>query len=906
MTDCLFPDAPSASFARLGGGKASQLARLSALEFRVPPWFCVGAEAMDRFLAEAGLAPSVREGDDLAKAAADVEAAFLAAPFPKGLAADLDVALERAGLATGFVAVRSSGLDEDSKEHSFAGLFSSFLYLSGAAQIADAVKRCWASAYSERALAYRVQKRLPLEAIRMGVVVQRMVNSESAGVAFSRNPMAPLDRKRLVVSSVWGLGEGLVSGELDADHFEVERETFECNSHIVRKPSMFRQGEMGGIAKVDVAEERVALPSLDASQVTEVSKLALACEAKLGEPQDVEWAFADGALYVLQSRPITSLPNAAFFDRSINGRAPILWDNSNIIESYCGVTTPLTFSFASAAYTQVYIQFCEAMGVPRGVISAHDAMFRNMLGLVRGRIYYNLVNWYRLLLMLPGSANNSAFMETMMGVKKGLDPEVKSLFDFLDNPPRYGRLRGGWLVLLTAYRFLSWNTIVRGFQEIFTETYDEARKKDFGAMSLPEQAVYYQHLSDRLLRNWKAPIVNDFLCMIFFGLLKSLTAKWVGDSGEGGSLQNDLLCGEGDLKSTEPTKMLMAIAERLASGDEETREWFLRDVDAAFAEMKRGERGGELKPLFDEFLHRYGFRCVNELKLEEPDLHDDPTFVLHAIAGYLRTGSYSVKAMEEREATIRLTAEEKVRGKLRGAKRAAYFWVVRQARRAVSTRENLRFDRTKVFGIVRHLFRAMGKNLHQLSVIEDPKDVFYLTVEELLAYVEGRPVSLALDKLVAIRKAEFDEYRRTPAPPDRFLSYGASGASFGRGAVLSGADLLAESDAAEADPSVLRGISCCPGVVEGAVRVARDARDAMGLKGEILVTERTDPGWVPLYPSCSGLLIERGSLLSHSAVVARELGLPTIVGIRGGLMTRLKTGDRVRVDAGKGEIRVMP
>jgi pyruvate,water dikinase len=201
--------------------------------------------------------------------------------------------------------------------------------------------------------------------------------------------------------------------------------------------------------------------------------------------------------------------------------------------------------------------------------------------------------------------------------------------------------------------------------------------------------------------------------------------------------------------------------------------------------------------------------------------------------------------------------------------------------------------------------RAVGANFVRLGLLDDEFEVFFLTVEEIIAFVEGRLPTHSLRDIVRIRRPAFEEYKRTPAPPDRFVTYGAVGLSEAYPAVLDGGDLLRELESKNQDPNFLYGTPCCPGVVEGVVRVAHELKDTENLQGEILVTSRTDPGWVPLYPSCSGLLIERGSLLSHSAVVARELGLPTIVGISGGLMKRLKTGQRVRIDAGKGEIRIL-
>jgi pyruvate,water dikinase len=393
--------------------------------------------------------------------------------------------------------------------------------------------------------------------------------------------------------------------------------------------------------------------------------------------------------------------------------------------------------------------------------------------------------------------------------------------------------------------------------------------------------------------------------MAFFGTLKRLTEQWVKGGADAGSLQNDLLCGQGDLESTEPTKMLMRIAQKIDAGDAAFRGWFVDTPSGdVWRELSAGKRSPEVREAFTVFLDRYGFRCVNELKLEEKDLHDDPSFAVEAVASYVRTKAYSIEAMEKREAAIRDESEAIVRAKLTGFRRAVFFWVVRSTRVAVRDRENLRFLRTKVFGLLRHGYVAIGERLARLGLLDDPRDVFHLTTDEVTSFVEGRAVSLDLRALAAARRTEYDRYRKSPAPPDRFLTRGAAGAFMGYAPLLLESDLLRGVGVSD-DPDVLLGTPCCPGVVEGTVRVVHTLTDAQGLRGEILATERTDPGWVPLYPSCSGLLIERGSLLSHSAVVARELGLPTIVGISGGLMTKLETGMKVRMDAGKGEVRIV-
>jgi phosphohistidine swiveling domain-containing protein len=903
-------------FTRFGGGKARNMSLLSQKGVRVPEWFCVSAEAflefvktnkLDSFIESLAGEAGDRSPKGLQTFAAEVERRFLAGQIAPHLASQIEAELKAQGLDSGFVAVRSSGLDEDSADNSFAGQFSSYLFQRGQEQILESLKKCWASGFSERALAYRLERGISLAGIAVGVVIQKMVNADAAGVAFSRNPIRCLDRESILVSSVWGLGEGLVSGALEADSFDVNRTKMEFKSELVEKTSAFRQAPEGGLRDEKTAPDDVKRPSLSDAQVREVAQLTIQLEEKMGRPQDCEWAYEKGQLYCVQTRPITNIPPDAFFQDQVRGLDAILWDNSNIVESYSGVTSPLTFSFASRAYRQVYIQFCEVMGVPEELIEEREPMFRNMLGLIRGRIYYNLINWYKLVLMLPGSSNNKGFMETMMGVKQGLKPEVAQLFDFMKTPYKYSFGSKIVLTIRTIQRFLNINTIIGDFNASFVPMYESSRKKDFAALSLSQQVAEYEHLENHFLKRWQAPIINDYLCMVFFGLIKKLTEKWVAAGDTGASLQNDLLCGQGDLESTEPTKTLMRIAAKIDKDGGSDREFFLssspQEVWAAMSQ--RGKLPVYTKLIY-EFLDRYGFRCINELKLEENDLHDDPAFAVNSIQSYVRTKSYSIDKMEVREREIRAKAEEEIKRRLGGVKLMAYQWVMNQTRKAVRNRENLRFARTKVFGIARYLFRGIGVNLHRLGLLEHPRDVFYLTVEEIIAFNEGRTISLDLKGLTQTRKIEFAGYDKGLPPPDRFLTMGAAGASTPYAQVLVEQDLMRSEKPKSDDPNVLIGTPCCPGVVEGVVRVVKDVKDAEGLNGEILVTERTDPGWVPLYPSCSGLLIERGSLLSHSAVVARELGLPTIVGISGGLMKKLKTGMRVRLDGARGEVRILP
>ncbi len=885
------------NFLRHGGGKALNMKRMYDLGMPVPEWGCLSGEAFDRFVAHNQLAPVIEQYATHPEGEERIQAAFLKGTFPPDVEAALKAFM--ADKEDRFLAVRSSGSDEDSAAASFAGQFNTYLFQKGSHQVAESVKKCFASAFTTRAMTYRVEKGLPLKGMKVAVVLQRMLFPMSSGVCFTRNPINPLDRDNLLISASWGVGEGVVSGLVSCDEFLVPRRDPAAYKSVIEDKD-FRLDFAGEkLGKVDNAAEKRKAPALEKGQLTELARLSLSLEEKLGAPQDIEWAVEqDGKVHILQTRPITHLPPEAFYDAKILGSDAVLWDNSNIIESYSGVTSPLTFSFASYAYRAVYIQFMEVMGLPKKDVEAQQEVFRNLLGLVRGRIYYHLINWYKLVLMLPGSENNKGFLETMMGVKKGLDPEIQKLFENIGLDKKTP-LKAKLLVTgMTLKNFIRMDAIVGDFQREFDLIYQKHRKRDFKAMSLTEQQALYHYLEGEVLTNWKAPIINDYLCMIFFGLLKKLTDQWIKVGNENQSLQNDLLCGQGDLESTEPTKMLMRIARKLDEQDGPAKRKFL---DRPAAELLGDP---EIRAIIEPFLDRFGFRCANELKLEEPDLHDDPSFVVFTIANYIKMKSYDIEAMERREKEIKDKAEAKVHAALSGPRKWLFFWVLKQARKAVRNRENLRFLRTKIFGIARHLFRGIGRNLHQLGYLEEESDVFYLRVEEIRDFMEGRDLGDDLRALAASRRRLFDHYRKTPPPPDRFLTKGATGAYNPHAAVLSQLDLLVDLSVSD-DPNILKGTPCCPGVVEGVVRVAKEFKDAEGLAGDILVTERTDPGWVPLYPTCSGLLIERGSLLSHSAVVARELGLPTVIGINGGLMKKLKTGDRVRIDAGKGVVTIL-
>jgi rifampicin phosphotransferase len=863
------------------GGKAKALAALRRTGLPVPPWFAVAPQAFDASLtpAQRDALPQAKEVDEIRRVVADVR------PSPEVVAA-VERAINQLCPDGELVAVRSSASDEDGAEHSFAGQLDSFLFVAPD-EVAEKVAAVWRSGFSERIIAYRRERGLSSVPRPPAVLVQRMVNAEAAGVAFAADPVSGR-RGVAVVSAVYGLGTSLVAGESDADTWHVSREGEIIKREIVSKTTAHRLGRNSpeGVSAHPVEQGLSDKPALGDQQVRAVAELARAASRHFRRPQDIEWAYEGGRLYLLQSRPITTLPRLADPDG-----APNLWDNSNIAESYGGVTTPLTFSFARRCYEEVYRQFCRMMYVPQGVIAAHDQTFRHMLGLIRGRVYYNLLNWYRVLALLPGFKVNRRFMEQMMGVKEGL-PE--SLLSEFEQTSLRDKLRDGLNLAVTITGLVvNHFRLPRRIGEFYARLNGalEEVRRPLEQMRMDELAAYYRRLEAQLLTRWDAPLINDFFAMIFYGVLRKLVQSWCGDAE--GTLQNDLIAGEGGIVSAEPAERMRAMAGLIA--DDEAFVTLLCDGPPE-AVIEAVPRKPEFSREYKSYLTKFGDRCLDELKLESATLHDDPLPLLRSVGQFARRlKTHGPATTANIEAQLRRTAEGRVKAALKGhpLRRAVFRTVLKHARGRVRERENLRFERTRLFGRVRRIFVELGQRFYANDLLAEPRDVFYLEVEEALGFISGTATTTDLKSLAAARQAEYARHREGEPPSDRFET---------RGAVNQGHSFKQSARRELIKGDERKGLGCCPGVVRGRARVVTDPRGAVIEQGEILVAERTDPGWIMLFPAAAGLLVERGSLLSHSAIVSREMGLPAIVSVAG-VTEWLKTGDEVEMDGSTGVVR---
>ncbi|AKH63699.1 MULTISPECIES: phosphoenolpyruvate synthase [Photorhabdus] len=878
------------------GGKAANLLWLTQNGFPVPDYWVISSEVLNNLLINDTFAINIVEQlaavpHDISQEKLDAIAAPLrqwlqSIPLPAELEEELSLLSEN--YPDAFFAVRSSAIGEDAANASFAGQMDSYLFQRGKSALAHSLRAVMASAFNTRALQYRLHKQLPMGNIRSAVIIQNMVAGEVSGVMFTAHPVTG-SRQHCLISSAWGTGEGVVSGECDTDEFSVHLTTPEIERHITQKgtTSVFDTTRGGGTVTMPVEEEKQWEPTLPDSEIYALRDIGKKIAAARGCPQDIEWTIQNHQIFILQTRPITRLPRQD--DKS---ERHIIFDNSNIQESYCGITTPLTFSFARAGYATVYEQTIRALGCSDKQVNQHRSMLENMLGLIKGRIYYNINNWYKGLLLLPSFQTNKKDMERMMGLEDPVDfieDKTPSLGDKIKKLPKMG-----WALLRLLYAFRTMDQRVELFLEQFKQHAAAIRRTELHTCNSSQLIEKLKYLDEHLLQRWTTPILNDFYVMMFNGRVhRGLTAAGIENSS---ALLGDLLSGDEDIESTQPTKVLLKICQYarqnselctlLTHGDARTLLTQVRKLDASFHQQ------------CIDYIEKYGDRTMGELKLETITLKQDPSFLFLIIKNYLAIDTLTPETLSSRERKLRTQAEntafQQIREQLGARRMEAFKRNLRKLRQAIRHRENMRFTRTRMFGLYRDIFIQLGQAYALEGLLAEPRDIFYLTLEEIYSGYEGTAVQTQLKPLVAIRKQEYASYETEDEPAHHF---------FIRGSLYQQQDYSYpyQEQQTPTDSGMLQGIGCYPGVVETTIRLIKNPQDEMSLAGQILCTVRTDPGWAPLFPTAGGLLIERGSTLSHSAVVARELGIPAIVGIPA-ITQILKDGDRVRMDGATGSV----
>ncbi|GAA5063052.1 phosphoenolpyruvate synthase [Thermocatellispora tengchongensis] len=858
------------------GGKAVNLGVLLRAGLPVPPGFVVTTDAYREVASAAGLDALLAGGLDGPALAARARESLLAAPVPE------PVLLALRERVRGPVAVRSSATAEDLPQASFAGQQDTFLNVAGPGAVADAVRRCWASLWSDRAVAYRAANGIDHGSVRLAVVVQEMVPAEVAGVMFTADPVTGR-RRQAVIEAAPGLGEAVVSGAVNPDRFVVDMGIFVGDRGIGRvlerrtgdKALSVRPLPGGGVERVTGGAPAGAC--LDDDQVLALARLGARVETLYGAPQDIEWAI-DGAgrIWLTQARPITTLHPVPEGQDGLR-----VYLCFSVAQGLYRPITPMGVSafrvLASAAAAEAGFPPTDPLAGPPAFAEAGGRLFVDVTGVMRSRV--GRVLWPRVLDFME--ARSAVVLRGLLG-----DPRLsvvrRSRLPFLR---RVARVAIRHRVPPRAIRYLiDPRVALRDAARV------RARLDAHLAAGPPAGATAEARLDHvlRLLGTRAIPLAPAILPAPAAGFaMLALAAKLAGDRVTGDEVQT-VLRGLPHNVTTEMDLALWHAAARIGA-EPAAAEALLSRTPAELAAL---HRSGGLPPVVAAelagFLADYGDRAVAEIDLGLPRWSEDPEHVLGVIANYLRLDDPArapdvvfARGAEEAERMI-----EVIGGRIGGTRGRIARAALRRTRALAGLRELPKFLIVRVLAAARRQLAAVGEELAARGVLADPADVFFLTIPEARAAARGGRADLR--GVVAARR---EDYRRELARrrvPRVLLSDGS------------------DPEAAAPSPEgqdALTGTPASAGTVTGPARVVLDPVGAKLEPGEILICPSTDPGWTPLFLTAGGLVMEMGGANSHGAVVAREYGIPAVVGVAHATDS-IATGSPVTVDGSSGVVRL--
>ena len=878
------------------GGKAANLGHLTGAGYRVPDGFCVKADAFDFHMRENGLRERMREIlgsldfddlDSVEEGMAMVRELFESYEVPGPVERQLCEAYRHlvAGDSEGtLVAVRSSVGTRDLSATSFPGHMDTYHNVLGEDEVVRLVRKCWASAFSYRAAVNRHARGIEHFDVFVAPLVQLMVPADSAGVIFTANPMNNRT-DQVVINACFGLGEGVVSGEVNADHYVLDRGSLEIiTREIGDKKVKFVLDEAAGsgICRVPLEPPECTSACLPEEQVRELAGEAVRVENSYGCPQDVEWAYHDGKLYLLQSRAITALGESADagewvseFDTRVDPRYPY-YTLSNISEVLCGVLTPLTIAGIDHL-DYGFVKTNHDFGLMKGVEPDSEYTF---LGIFYGQAHLNLSVVKALTRKLPGASAQE--FERMV-------PECDEDWDdgtFRPTPRALLSLAGP--LVRIPYKMIRTPKEVTDIRRRLEKTVAECQRMD------PENMSYTAYLEwmDKS-REYRSPVIALHItasqfAVVFHDFLRKVTERWLDDPH--GALASRLVTGLQNIESAQPGVGIWDLSRKVF-GFETLERIFTENEPGEILKALEADPSHEASDFLRSlgtFMEKFGYMSVFEAELMLPNWEDDPSYVFAMIKNYLEAEpGFDPRELSLRQENERGETYEETMRRLKGPKRWLLNRLLSLTQRYIALREYTKA--TLIIGVAqtKREYHALAGRFAADGVIARPDDLFFLTNMEVEALARGEGKDLAVDELVARRRREYERNKSIVLP-----EY-----SKGKPRPLSKGELGLESDV-----EVLTGISVSPGRVTGAARVITDPRRSSEIRpGEILVAPVTDAAWTPLFLTAGAIVVDVGGPLSHGSIVAREYGIPGVLNV--GVATKLvKTGQTITVDGDEGKV----
>ncbi len=872
----------------IAGGKGANLGALIQAGLPVPPGFCVTIPAYRTFVEMNKLETEIHQileatrMDDPASldaASNSIRACFQQGEMPTALASEICHAYANLHNPPIPVAVRSSATAEDLPDLSFAGQQDTYLNILGEAALLDAVICCWASLWTARAIGYRARNQISHSEVALAVVVQQMVQSEASGVLFTANPLTG-KRSETVIDATLGLGEALVSGQVEPDHYVVAGSAEKTLDKTLGAKALSIQGraEGGTVTIRHSAADRQALPD---EQILALARLGQQAQTYFGSPQDMEWAWADGRLYVVQSRPVTSLfpLPAGLKDEPVEALLSFgVWQG--MLDPY----TPLGQDMFSSLIAGMGQLFGLKIGAreQRIFFGAGERLFVNMTGLLSNPIGRKVANIFVGAIdpvsgaILAELLNDSRFgAETSLSLKgrfrllRGVAPLVGNVLFNLLWPAR-GRARLERQIDTALAEAQGCCDAAQNMAELIEAI--EAVPAKMPQQMLPRLVggiaagqAPYQIL---LRRASELPSAQELLMELARGLPHNVTT------------QMDLA--------------LWSTAQAIRADANAAAYFSTTEVDRLVTEYRAEKLPVTAQTAIRGFLSTYGMRGIGEIDLGRPRWRENPTNLFLVLKSYLEIDpEASPEAVFQRGAgkvqKVQTQLEQIFSQAPIGKKISPRMvrMLVERFRELGGLRETPKFFIVRLLGIYREALLAAGQELVEAGRLTEAEDVFFLHLWELKALGGGETRDWGA--LIAERRASYARELRRRRIPRIMLS---DGTAF--------YDAPSTGDTA----NTLSGAPVSAGMVEGVVRVVFNPHGVQLIPGEILVCPATDPAWTPLFLAAGGLVMEVGGMMTHGSVVAREYGIPAVVGVSQATM-RLKDGQRVRVNGSSGVVTVL-
>lgn len=876
------------------GGKGANLGEMAREGFPVPAGFCLTTDAFRSFI-DAGDAADLYASleaisdddvDSARQVGEQVRQRLSTVPVPPGVAQAVLSAWEEAGSQHAY-AVRSSATAEDLPDASFAGQQDTFLNVRGAEALLEAVRSCWVSLFTDRAILYRNRNGFSHRDVALSVVIQQMVLPEVSGILFTADPVTG-SRRVITIDASYGLGEALVAGLVTPDHYKVDKASLQViDVQVADKHVAIRPLPEGGTVQERLSGEARRARVLPDAQAILLAEIGRRIEDHYGQPQDIEWAIENGRIYILQSRPITSLyPLPAGMGTKHDEPLQVMV-SFGAVQGMLDPMTPLgqdTIRGAFAGAARLFGYDLTAT-TQRALWIAGERLFINVTPLLN-----NLVGRKVLGNALP--LGEPGAVQTVTALLD--DPQLRPARRW----PRPATLRRVGPVFFTLLgRFLRALRRPEASREELQRQI-EALVADFegqgaAASTLAERIALFETFLNTVFSSF----VTRLMPLIVAGLaplnLLSRLAATLPDR------EHNVLALTRGLPHNVTTEMDLSLWQtaRAIKSDAAAAAHFEQTEAAVLAaEFLAGRLPAGAQRVVAAFLDRYGMRGLAEIDLGRPRWREDPTPVMQVLQSYLQIDDPNL-APDAVFARGAVAAEAAIESLSKALSRTGGGWLkarlaqaaARRLRALAGMRETPKFMIIRILGIVRTGLLASGRELVEAGVLTQPDDLFFLYLAEVRALAAGEQRDWRT--LVAGRRQTYAREQQRRQIPRILLS---DGRAFYEGV----------SVPAGTGDGVLVGSPVSPGVAEGRVHVILNPNGAQLAPGEILVCPGTDPAWTPLFLAAGGLVMEVGGLMTHGSVVAREYGIPAVAGVHQAT-TRLKTGQRIRVHGDRGYVEVL-